>query len=143
MKKDYKQLERILQTTVVWLAEAEYSENLVAELAETGEMYIESTECKNNLEYLYKKAEILQCLPITTVYLILKEMIFKQIFLCRFMMDKSCCTGLDQEIEAEELDKLIKDTQFVFGETLRRWNGTKSKLYNDELPSLPTIELLK
>ena len=143
MKRDCKQLEGILQTTIVWLAESEYSDNLVAELAETGEMYNESTGCQKELDTLYKKAEILQCLPITTIYLIPKDMIFKQMFLCRFMLDKTCCTGLNQEIEAVDLEKLINNTQFVFGETIRRWNETKTKLYSDDLPSLPAIELLK
>ena len=40
MKRDCKQLEGILQTTIVWLAESEYSDNLVAELADDSTGYL-------------------------------------------------------------------------------------------------------
>lgn len=144
MERDYKELENTLQKTVVWLAELEYSNNLVAELAETAEMYNKATRCEKKLKELYEKAEILQRLPTTTVYQIIKDMIFKQMFLCRFMLDVTCCTGFNQDKESIELEKLINDTQFVFGETIRRWNELKSKLYSDDdIPPLPTIELLK
>lgn len=143
MERNYKQLEDVLKTTVVWLAESEYSDNLVAELAETAEMYNEATGCEKELEELLLKAEILRCLPLVIIYGILKEMIFKQMFLCRFMLDITCCTGFDRETESIELEKLINDTQVVFAETTRRWNDKNSKLYNDKLPKLPTIELLK
>lgn len=142
MQRDYLKLEKTLNTTVVWLAESEYSDNLIAEFAETAEMYIESVGCTQGVKDMYQKAEILRCLPIATVYGIIKELIFKQIFQCRFMLDPTCSIGFDVENVGSELQNNINDTCFIFSEVIRRWNDIKPTVY-ENLDGISSVELLK